>query len=284
MRRGVIFVSYRRDDAGPFALALAAELELRLAGVPVFVDLNRIVGGQTWSDTLDDALEKSRLVIALIGKKWRGSRIGQRCRIHEDGDWVRKEVAHGLQRGSVMPLLLEGAKISGDLPPDLKELRSVQSMPLRAVSWSSDLEAVCAALVHKGFPLVKREEILPKPDPVVSERQAIADSILDPWLLDARTRGWKVFSEYDRLNTLAIREYLRKTFNFQSDKAALAFMGAFGDLIEKHVHHPIIHAKYKSVTISLSTWDARHQITDIDTGMAEDVDQLASRWPQDASS
>lgn len=45
MRKGVIFISCRREDAGPFALALAAELELRLAGAPVFVDLNRIVGG-----------------------------------------------------------------------------------------------------------------------------------------------------------------------------------------------------------------------------------------------
>jgi pterin-4a-carbinolamine dehydratase len=284
MRRGVIFVSYRRDDAGPFALALAAELELRLAGVPVFVDLNRIVGGHDWSDTLDDALEKSRLVIALIGKKWRGRRNLARCRMFDDGDWVRKEVRHGIEHNKVMPLLLEGASIPSDVPADLKPLRRTQSMHLRAVSWSSDIDAVCSALSLKGFPLAKSAEILPKPDPLLSERDGLPAELLDPWLAAATNRGWKVFSEYDRLNTLAIREYLRKTFNFQSDKDALAFMGAFGDIIERFTHHPIIHAKYKSVTISLSTWDARHQITDIDTGMAEAVDQLSANWPQDASS
>jgi hypothetical protein len=70
MRGLLVFVSYRRDDTGPFVLALRSELELRPDGVPVFVDVNRIQGGDRWPEALsydadmagrlDSAAKKSR--------------------------------------------------------------------------------------------------------------------------------------------------------------------------------------------------------------------------------
>jgi pterin-4a-carbinolamine dehydratase len=285
MRRGVIFVSYRRNDAGPFALALAAELELKLAGIPVFIDLNRIVGGNQWSDALDDALGKSRLVLALIGRNWSGRRgIGQKARLFDETDWVRKEVRHGLDGGQVVPVLLNGARVPNRLPRDLQALRKVQQAHLRTATWSNDIDALCSALGAKGFAVRRGDEILPKANPGKSKFDPLPPAVLDPWLNDARNAGWRVFAEYDRRDTLSIREYLRKTFNFQADSSAFAFMGALAELTERLKHHPIVQAKYKSVTISLSTWDARHQITKFDAAMAEEVDRLAARWPQDSPS
>ena len=145
MRNRVIFVSYRRDDTGPFALALRSELDLRLQGMPVFLDLNRIQGGDAWSSVLEDALAKTKVVVALIGADWAGAQADGTARIQAEDDWVAREVAHGLRAQAILPLLVNGASLpdATSLPPSLQALNSVQALPLRTQSWEADLRMIC---------------------------------------------------------------------------------------------------------------------------------------------
>lgn len=153
MRDTVVFVSYRRDDTGPIALALRAELDLRLAGVPVFVDLNRIQGGDLWPDVLEDALRKARVLIALIGTNWAGERDDGPPRIADSNDWVRRECARALAHpsGAILPVLVNGADLPSDtlLPDDLKRMRAFNALPLRTQSWDQDLRTICETLGAK---------------------------------------------------------------------------------------------------------------------------------------
>lgn len=278
MRNRVIFVSYRRDDTGPIALALRSELDLRIQGMPVFVDLNRIQGGDAWSGVLEDALARAKVIIALIGEKWAGTHEGE-ARILEEGDWVAREVAHGLSTRSILPLLVDDAKLPDVhlLPPQLQGLPSIQALPLRTRSWEADLRMVCEVLQSRfGAPLVQSSQMLPKPSRIKSEVAPLSDEELDHVL---QTSDWGVEVVHDVATTGTVREFLRKKYLFQRDRDAFEFLHRIGGLTRKYKHHPIIEAKYADVVIRLSTWDAGHRITRFDARFAADLDKLARKWP-----
>lgn len=283
MRNKVIFVSYRRDDTGPFALALRSELDLRLQGVPTFVDVNRIQGGDAWSDVLEDALTKSRLVVALIGNAWTGAREDGSQRIADEQDWVGREVAFALERGILLPVLVNGASFPAALPPHLATLTSVQAMPLRTQSWEADLRLLCDTLGARfDIPLRSAKQMMPTPSAIKRKIASILDGELDT-LIDGVLQGWRVEAVHDVAATGAVREFLTKKFLFQRDADAFRFIGKVGDLTKKLKHHPIIEAKYADVTMRLSTWDAGHRITTFDVRLAQELDKLAKRWPQRSS-
>lgn len=279
MRNKVVFISYRRDDTGPFALALRSELDLRLQGAPVFVDLNRIQGGDAWSNVLEDALAKTQVVIGLIGDKWTGGREGGPPRIADADDWVAREVAHGLRLPALLPVLVNGASLPDpdSLPESLRALPGVQAIPLRTQSWDADLRMICETLHARfGLTLKKANQMLPPPSRIKSVVAPLSDADLDQVLRDSE---WKVEVVHDVTATGAVREFLRKEFLFQKDQDAFSFIHKIGDLTKKYRHHPIIEAKYADVTLRLSTWDAGHRITTFDARLARDLDKLARRWP-----
>jgi TIR domain len=210
LRNSVIFVSYRREDTGPFALALRSELDLRVQGMPVFVALNRIHGGDAWSSVLEDALAKTKVVIALIGENWTGARDGASRILEEEGDWVAREVAHGLGTRSILPLLVNGASFPDGklLPPALQSLPSIQALPLRTQSWEADLRIVCEALQSRfGATLKQSSQMLPPLSRIKSEVAQLSDEELDTVV---RTSGWNVEVVHDVTTTGAVREFLRK--------------------------------------------------------------------------
>lgn len=274
MRNRVIFVSYRRDDTGPVALALRSELDLRIQGMPVFVDLNRIHGGDAWSAVLEDALTKTKVVIALIGENWTGG-----GRIADAGDWVAREVAHGLAANCILPILVNDAALpsADELPEALQSLPAIQALPLRTKSWEADLRMICDVLANRFEATLKTStQMLPKPSRIKSEVAALSDEELDRTL---HSSEWEIEVVHDVTTTGAVREFLRRKYLFQRDRDAFEFLRRIGDLTKKYNHHPIIEAKYADVVLRLSTWDAGHRITRFDTRFAADLDKLARRWP-----
>lgn len=285
MRDQLVFVSYRREDTGPGALALRAELDLRLDGAPVFVDLNRIQGGDAWSDVLDDALSKAQIFIALIGPAWTGPRPGAASRIKEENDWVRKECARALRHPSraVLPVLLGGASLPApeELPDDLQSMLSYQALPLRLDSWDGDLRAICTRMHEKfGVGLKQDGKFLPTPSQLKRLVDPLSDSKLEAYHSEGALPGWKVEMIHDAMGSGAVREFLKKTYRFEKDSSAFDFIHALKGVTKKHKHHPIIESKYADVTIRLSTWDAGHYVTHFDVSVAMAVDKLAGRWRQ----
>ena len=93
-----IFISYRRDDAAGYARAVNDELGRCFGAERVFIDVDDITAGQPFSEIIQRSVGDSAVLLALIGKRWRGEREGAAPRIFEAGDFVRQEVAAGLAK------------------------------------------------------------------------------------------------------------------------------------------------------------------------------------------
>jgi len=138
-----IFVSYRRDDAAGYARAVNDELVRRFGAERVFIDVDDINAGQPFSEIIQRSVGDSSVLLALIGKRWRGDRDGAAPRLFEADDFVRQEVAAGLAKGlRVIPVLLDGVAMPdpAHLPPDLKDLAGRNALELDNTRFAADME------------------------------------------------------------------------------------------------------------------------------------------------
>jgi TIR domain-containing protein len=129
-----VFLSYRREDAGPYARSLQLQLSQRLPDTPIFMDLDSIEPGLDFAEVIEDAVNSCALLVALIGRQWATltDEDGLR-RLDNPHDYVRFEVKTALRRGvRVIPVLIDGAKPlrQQDLPPDLHKLARLNAHKL----------------------------------------------------------------------------------------------------------------------------------------------------------
>ena len=137
-----IFISYRRDDAAGYARAVNDELARCFGADRVFIDVDDINAGQPFSEIIQRSVGDSAVLLALIGKRWRGDRDGAGARIFESGDFVRREVAAGLAKGlRVIPVLLDGVAMpdAAQLPPDLGALAGRNALELDNARFAADM-------------------------------------------------------------------------------------------------------------------------------------------------
>jgi TIR domain len=135
-----IFISYRREDSLPYADRLQEDLSEHYGAGEIFRDMDTIGPGMDFVHAIDRALSRTEIMLVLIGPKWlspEGSR-----RLHEDGDFVRIEIAAGLRRENVrvIPLLVGGAKMPAaeELPADILPLSRRNAFEIRNESWRTD--------------------------------------------------------------------------------------------------------------------------------------------------
>lgn len=129
------FISYRSDDSPDVARQLAGELKRDLGLDEVYFAPTDNVPLDKWPLRLETALARSSLVVVLIGPNWLG--CGQdgthrRC-VHHEGDWVRREVLHGLGEDAVLSVLVDRRRAPDpdELPADLHPLLDVHGVTLR---------------------------------------------------------------------------------------------------------------------------------------------------------
>jgi hypothetical protein len=138
-----IFISYRRDDAAGYARAVSEELGRRFGADAVFIDVDDIHAGQPFSDVIQRSVGSSAVLLALIGKRWRGEREGAPPRIRDAADLVRQEVAAGLAAPSmrVIPVLLDGVAMPTpeELPPELRALAGRNALELDNSRFAADI-------------------------------------------------------------------------------------------------------------------------------------------------
>ncbi len=131
-----IFISYRRDDSRTISGRIYDRLVQAFGTDSVFKDVQDIHSGQNWKTILQQEIERSDIILAVIGATWMTltDDDGNR-RIMNENDYVRLEVAHGLQDAgcTVIPLLVGGAAVPerGQLPPDLQPLTERQALRVR---------------------------------------------------------------------------------------------------------------------------------------------------------
>jgi hypothetical protein len=142
-RRGV-FLSYRRDDAGPYARSLQLQLSQRIPDTPVFMDLDSIEPGLDFAEVIEQAVNTSAVLVALIGRQWATltDESGDR-RLDNPDDYVRFEVKTALEQGlRVIPVLIDGARPprSQELPADLRKLARLNAHKLSYDRYQDDAD------------------------------------------------------------------------------------------------------------------------------------------------
>ena len=163
-----IFISYRRDDAAGYARAVCDELARHFGAERVFMDVDDIGAGLAFDDAIRQAVGESRVLLVMIGKRWRGEREGAPPRIGEPGDFVRLEVAAALAGGlRVIPLLIDGATMptEAELPDELRPLARRHALAIDHARFATDIERLIAALRDAlGEPAAPSRPV-PKPKP-----------------------------------------------------------------------------------------------------------------------
>jgi len=96
--QGIIFINYRRTDAGWPADHLATELKRAFGDDRVFLDVRNIDAGGNFTDEIEEQVRQATVLLVLIGKDWllAHDKYGRR-RLDKEDDWVRKEIRIGLQ-------------------------------------------------------------------------------------------------------------------------------------------------------------------------------------------
>ena len=134
-----IFFSYRKQgEDKPSSLRLADDMRAAFGDKEVFRDEKGLKFGR-FEDQLLRAVESSELLVAVIGPTWL-SRVED---LRSAQDWVRRELAAGLQRGiPIAPVLVDGARqpSASDLPVELGELFEYQFTTLHAKHWRTDVD------------------------------------------------------------------------------------------------------------------------------------------------
>ncbi len=126
-----IFISYREEDAKPWALLLRDELAAAFGEEQLFLDKDALRSGE-WRAQIREALSRCRVMLVVMGRRWltASSGSGQR-RLDDVADVHRQEIALALSLAHVtlIPVRVDGTVMprAEELPEDIRSLTERQS-------------------------------------------------------------------------------------------------------------------------------------------------------------
>ena len=148
-----VFLSYRRQDTQHAAGRLYDRLVDQLGAGSIFMDVDGVDPGVDFVSRIEEAVSSARVMLVLIGSNWLGKGDDGTRRIDQHNDFVRLEVANGLQHGlTVIPVLVEGASMPevDALPPPLEPLWRRHALTLQHVSFQADAAKIIEAIAAAG--------------------------------------------------------------------------------------------------------------------------------------
>ena len=120
-----IFLSYRRRDSQNATGRIHDHLEVYFGKGSVFRDIDGIPAGSHFPEVLERAINRCKVVVAVIGTEWLTAvdDTGRR-RLEDPKDYVRQEIAMALGKKLVIPVLVSHAAMPtrDQLPDDIKDL------------------------------------------------------------------------------------------------------------------------------------------------------------------
>jgi hypothetical protein len=122
-----IVISYRRNDSKGATRAIVERLERKYGKKSVFMDV-KTPYGIDFREHIHGMLQECDVLLAIVGRKWRGEKKGGIFRTFNDEDYVRIEIETALQRKIfILPVLIDGASM-----PTKKQLpESIQDFSFR---------------------------------------------------------------------------------------------------------------------------------------------------------
>lgn len=277
------FISYRRIDTAPVALLLKHEIEKRLEFVRVFVDVESLEVGEDFPARIRRSIEAASATIVLIGDRWMPARDGEAntgMGRPSTTDYVALEIETSLttpvlgadgkpKAGSriIVPIFVnrERSFSAFAIPPAIQPIATLNAERLDYASWPDAIGPLIEKLALK-LELKARPDAdtYPKRDSSKARTQPVADDEL------MRILGYRDFDGWylDNFGNSDIR-YLVKTFRFpESFERAARFMRIVSEHCMILDHHPEWRNVFDNVTVSLTTWDARRQVTIYDLNLA----------------
>jgi hypothetical protein len=98
-----VFVSYRRGDSPHAAGRLVDRLKEHFE---LYLDVDRVEPGDGFTVALREAVDRTDVLVAVIGSQWLSLTADGGRRIDQPGDWVAEEIGTALRRGTpVIPVL-----------------------------------------------------------------------------------------------------------------------------------------------------------------------------------
>src|SRR5215510_756714 len=87
-----VLISYRRADAGGWAKSLYSVLRAYFGSANVFYDRRTLQAGDEWFAVIADSIREADAVLVVIGPDWAGPSGGDRTRLDDPDDVVRREI------------------------------------------------------------------------------------------------------------------------------------------------------------------------------------------------
>jgi TIR domain len=78
-----VFISYRREDSGPYAGRLYDRLQAHFGKEQVFMDIDTLKPGEDFVEVLENTVASCDVLVAVIGRKWLTVKIRS-----GSGDWT----------------------------------------------------------------------------------------------------------------------------------------------------------------------------------------------------
>ena len=145
-----VFINYRRRDTQHLAGRLRDVVADRFGDDAVFIDVDSIAAATDYVTAIDQAVNRSDVMLVLIGEAWLDARdVHGRRRLDDPGDRVRLEIESALQRSvPVLPVVVDSASMptSDDLPPPLMPLSRYHALRVRHDSFEDDSRRVVEVL------------------------------------------------------------------------------------------------------------------------------------------
>ncbi|MEM7142980.1 MAG: TIR domain-containing protein [Actinomycetota bacterium] len=145
-----IFISYRRDDSGPWAGRVNDALVNRFGAEQVFLDVDGIRPGEDYRDAIARTIDEANVVLVVIGPDWGTVQDEDgNPRIGVKGDVHRTEIESALSSDlTVVPVLVGGANPPSldTLPKGLEDLSYRNAMVIDDRSFQRDIAALADSL------------------------------------------------------------------------------------------------------------------------------------------
>lgn len=148
---GLIFISYRRDDAAYVTGHINDRLCKEFGPESIFTDVDNIALGVDFRKVLDDKVGQCQILLAVIGSNWINAKSHEgELRLQDPADFVRIEIESALKRKiPVIPLLVAGTEMPSkdELPDSLQDLSFRNGIQIRPVpDFHADIDRLIQSL------------------------------------------------------------------------------------------------------------------------------------------
>ena len=177
----------------------------------------------------------------------------------------------------IIPLLLSKTQMPPReaLPKAIADLSRFQAFDLRDDRWERDLSILLDRLSELGLKCMSTRAIR-YPTPRVNLKELTEQEIRSAL---ETLEGWDIVETEIRGREPKRGLEFHRSFEFASFENAVAFMAAAVPRISELDHHPRWENIWRTVSVSLTTWDIGHKPSELDVKLAKFLSELRDTIP-----